>query len=444
MESIKFNQLDDALQAMIATPKTIVNHADGEDLTVRNQVLKLYDRHKETFKDVHKGYIIVRRNYEDIITETGHESVCVLNQDMINEANTIYEVRYNFNLNGKTINVPEGCSIIFVGGRFYNGRVNLNNTTIYGDHDLDIFDNIKAGTTRWTSDGYIEWWDGKDWFNPYVTLKDAVVINVANVYKSIESINSNITTIVNEINNSILNVINNYRAVDTDIIARLEQEVKDRKTADEMLASGINTLDRKHDADYQELKHLISLADERIVKFREDLNTAIGNVIANYKDADVELRDLINDLVAKERNDRNKQLAEESQKVTETAKHLANEIRKEFGKLSINHAEVVKKVDMLNDRVNVEVKQYQDIINRQQIAIIDLQNRLDDLNDKIDDYNNRANKYLVRFKQGDGMLIAGQWVEAGGSAIPPSLPEGAHFDKSFINVQEDLIINITF
>ena len=42
---------------------------------------------------------------------------------MINESNTIYEIKYDFDLNGATINIPENCILKFDGGRIVNGEL---------------------------------------------------------------------------------------------------------------------------------------------------------------------------------------------------------------------------------------------------------------------------------------------------------------------------------
>lgn len=45
---------------------------------------------------------------------------------MINQPNTIYEIRYDFDANGETINIPENCTLKFKGGSLNNGSINLN------------------------------------------------------------------------------------------------------------------------------------------------------------------------------------------------------------------------------------------------------------------------------------------------------------------------------
>lgn len=56
--------------------------------------------------------------------------------NMINQPNTIYEIRYNFDLDGKTITIPNNCVLYFTSGKFYNGSINMDNTivsTLYED-----------------------------------------------------------------------------------------------------------------------------------------------------------------------------------------------------------------------------------------------------------------------------------------------------------------------
>lgn len=42
---------------------------------------------------------------------------------MMNQANTIYEIRYDFYLDGETIEMKEGCTLKFCGGSLKNGVV---------------------------------------------------------------------------------------------------------------------------------------------------------------------------------------------------------------------------------------------------------------------------------------------------------------------------------
>lgn len=88
------------------------NAADEEDLTAENGLIKIANR--GTLYG--KGYKILRRGVDL--------------QSQLNQENTIYEIRYNFDLNGKTIDIPKGCSLVFSGGSFDNGCLLGNNTSI--------------------------------------------------------------------------------------------------------------------------------------------------------------------------------------------------------------------------------------------------------------------------------------------------------------------------
>lgn len=64
------------------------------------------------------GYRILRKNIQS--------NKNILTQSMINMPNTIYEIRYDFDLNGNTINIPDNCELKFVGGSLKNGIINGN------------------------------------------------------------------------------------------------------------------------------------------------------------------------------------------------------------------------------------------------------------------------------------------------------------------------------
>lgn len=52
----------------------------------------------------------------------------ILTQEMISKPNTIYEIRYDFDLNEKEITIPEDCVLDFQGGNIINGTLILENT----------------------------------------------------------------------------------------------------------------------------------------------------------------------------------------------------------------------------------------------------------------------------------------------------------------------------
>lgn len=97
---------------------TINNLADDEDLVSVDKgeslsVLKFADRAYNPGTHVGMGYKILRRNIID--------GKNILTQEMINQPYTIYVVQYDFDLNGATITLPEGCMFDFQGGSISNG-----------------------------------------------------------------------------------------------------------------------------------------------------------------------------------------------------------------------------------------------------------------------------------------------------------------------------------
>lgn len=124
---------------------------DEEDLTSVNGSLQLKDRKVNTDDFQSKGYVILRKN---II-----EGKNTLTQDMINQPNTIYEIRYDYNLNGATINLQQNCILKFCGGSLNNGRLTGDNSIIEASpvkifgKDLDIL-----GTFT-NSMNYAEWYN---------------------------------------------------------------------------------------------------------------------------------------------------------------------------------------------------------------------------------------------------------------------------------------------
>lgn len=119
-------ELQDKIGDRVVVSGNVTNNPDEEDITTegdtpQTQVLKLKDRAYDSLNASGKGYKILRKNWQPI--NGGRKNV--LTQDMINEPNTIYEIRYDFDLNGEEITLPEYCGLRFNGGSFNNGKCNF-------------------------------------------------------------------------------------------------------------------------------------------------------------------------------------------------------------------------------------------------------------------------------------------------------------------------------
>lgn len=69
----------------------------------------------------------------------------ILKQSDFWQSNTIYEIKYGFNLDGKTIKMPDDCILFFNGGSISNGTINLNGAKLLpnGWNLNDYFCNVE-------------------------------------------------------------------------------------------------------------------------------------------------------------------------------------------------------------------------------------------------------------------------------------------------------------
>ena len=90
----------------------------------------------------------------------------IITQNDINKADTIYEIRYNFDLDDKNITIPNGCSLRFNGGSLSNGKLVGNDTKVefigeyagfnditllgtWSGHIIDLYFNYTEKSDAW-------------------------------------------------------------------------------------------------------------------------------------------------------------------------------------------------------------------------------------------------------------------------------------------------------
>lgn len=126
-KTITYQHLSDALRELVAGGNTVTNFPDEEDITSDGTVLSFKDRDYEPNNFSGLGRVILRKN---ITIDKNGNIKNILTQGMIDKKNTIYEIRYNFDLNGAEITILEGCVLDFQGGKIINGIINIRNTKI--------------------------------------------------------------------------------------------------------------------------------------------------------------------------------------------------------------------------------------------------------------------------------------------------------------------------
>ncbi len=122
----------------------IVNNPDDEDLhsiekSADVHVLQFADKEYNASSFSGLGRVYLRKNISD--------GKNVLTQTMINKANTRYIIQYDYDLDGATITIPEGCTLDFQGGSFSNGTLSGNHTYIQGGNSGIFKSNLSISGT---------------------------------------------------------------------------------------------------------------------------------------------------------------------------------------------------------------------------------------------------------------------------------------------------------
>lgn len=167
--SITYQHLSESIKQLIGQGNNITNFPDDEDLEVKDGLLKLKDKDFDKFNFSGLGKVILRKNIKVVDGKPKN----VLSQDMINKENIIYEIRYDFDLNGEEVTIPEGCVLDFQGGKIVNGTINLDFTKILPNGCI-IDDYITANITGSYAKGQClfdaklskpKWWNGTAWID---------------------------------------------------------------------------------------------------------------------------------------------------------------------------------------------------------------------------------------------------------------------------------------
>lgn len=209
-DTITYDMLSDALKQLLEANGTeITNLPDEEDLTVKDNQLKLKDRPYNELDFTGKGHKILRKNWMNNIN--------LLEQSMLQEANTIYDIRYTFCLDGNTVEVPDNCVLnLMEGGELRNGTLHCNNTMI-AVFDTKYLNVILTGTYKFFSSEHgitinvIDNLESDDNASA-LSARQGKVLNekIADNSNELDTINENINTINNnitDINNNINNII---------------------------------------------------------------------------------------------------------------------------------------------------------------------------------------------------------------------------------------------
>lgn len=108
----------------------VVNLADEEDITSKQNKLKFKDKEYNPAQFSGLGKLYLRKNIVD--------GKNILTQTMMQATNTIYIIQYDYDLQGQTITIPEGCILNFQGGSIVNGSLDANKCKLLGSPKLSV------------------------------------------------------------------------------------------------------------------------------------------------------------------------------------------------------------------------------------------------------------------------------------------------------------------
>lgn len=120
--SIGYEQLNDNLKQLFREKVNVTNFPDNEDIASVDNMLKFKDREVDAANFQSKGYVILRKNLRLVNGVVKN----ILTQDMINQDNTIYEIKYDFEAIDD-IQFKPNSIVLFNGGGFNSNRVTCNN-----------------------------------------------------------------------------------------------------------------------------------------------------------------------------------------------------------------------------------------------------------------------------------------------------------------------------
>ena len=112
---------------------------DEEDITSidkdfnGNSKLKFKDKKYDPSTFSGMGHKILRKNIVRRVNDDGTiDYINYLSANEFSDSNTIYEIKYDFDLNGKEIQLLENCILYYNGGSLKNGSIAYNNTSLIG------------------------------------------------------------------------------------------------------------------------------------------------------------------------------------------------------------------------------------------------------------------------------------------------------------------------
>lgn len=121
-----------------------INNPDEEDITVVDDKLKFNDKEYNISEFSGLGRVYLRKN---IVNGKN-----ILAYNAFNSSSTIYHIQYDYDLDGRTVVVPNNCILLFEGGSLSNGTI-VENDTVISAQLIKIFNEDISLDGAWKING---------------------------------------------------------------------------------------------------------------------------------------------------------------------------------------------------------------------------------------------------------------------------------------------------
>lgn len=158
--TISLDSATDTTTAIVANKiaTTLKSSLDDYDVSVSSNTIVLIRNNSKSVSpsSIDVGNTAVGISVKDSITENVRKNVLI--KDMINKPNTVYEIRYDFDLNGETIEIPDNCTLRFIGGKLANGTLKGTYSNIVADN-VGIFGETLSLAGNFNGKGVLEYYE---------------------------------------------------------------------------------------------------------------------------------------------------------------------------------------------------------------------------------------------------------------------------------------------
>ncbi len=130
------------LLLLVLSANSAIGHCKTDSSTKNNYIIDLLSKNNESESDAIERTVLDRKKPL---------------KNQLSKPNTIYEVCYDFDLSGKSINIPEGCTLLFNGGTLSNGKV-IGRNTFVDAKLVKVFNSNLVLSGSWNAkDAYPQW-----------------------------------------------------------------------------------------------------------------------------------------------------------------------------------------------------------------------------------------------------------------------------------------------